>query len=82
MLVLTSVLLSSVKQRSMSQIEYQQENGNQANSECKLKEGQVWEVGAQALVSFRVWWSSRQSYTDNCNSIEPREFLLYTTPFF
>ena len=41
MLVLTSVLLSSVKQRSVSQIEYQQENGNQANSECKLKEGQV-----------------------------------------
>ena len=46
MLVLTSVRLSNVKQRSVSQTEYQQENGNQANSECKLKEGQVSEVGA------------------------------------
>ena len=79
MLVLTSVQLSSVKQRSVSQIDYQHENGNQAISECKLKEGQVWEVGAQASVFFRFWWSSRQSCTDNCNSIEPREFLLYTT---
>ena len=41
MLVLTLVLVSTVKQRSVSQIDYQHEHGNQANSECKLKEGQV-----------------------------------------